>query len=720
MNRMPVRTLPLLLRPNPADPSASLDRPRADRSWVIVFVAVLVVGLLWAAVARVAWEDYYITYRASKNLAEGHGLVFTPGERVHSFTSPLGVLLPALSYVLTGRSSDDAALWVFRVMSFSALAGAACWVWQTVRSLRPAQPWPAVVAVTWLATDSKTVTFAAGGMETGVLLFFLCWAVWACLTAPRRFVVHLGLAWAGLMWSRPDSCVYIAVLSGGLLLLSRRENGVMLPRRQVLLEIVKAGALCAVLYLPWFVWAWKYYGSPVPHTILAKGLFQDNSVGGLLHYVASLPRALWEGRTSVEYIFPPYYGHLPAQLEGMRPGLFWLATAMLLLAFVPGVSRAVRFLAGFYLGGNLYLTVVVKAPAPWYVPQVAWLGMLALVLALAELAGDAATSRWRRWSVGIISTLLVSGSLLLTAVTARQCQVTMEVVEQPVRRAVGEWLKKHAASEHDTVFLEPLGYIGFYSGLKMFDFPGLCSPEMIVARKLAPSRSYPYSWGTLIPMLRPDWLAIRPFERIEIGKNDAQLLASNYDLVKVFDATETLRARRWVPIPGSPGHDAIFEIYHRKPGAPRGREGVVFLPVALKDFTAIEALIPVEDTGNGLSAHAPSRLVLPVREGVMHLTGGFGLYDGAYTQPPPNVTDGAVFTISLMLPDGSTRELLRRALDPVVRPEDRGLQLFAVPLGAAPAGTKVEFKITSGPAGNTAFDWSYWRGLTFEVRMRRE
>lgn len=51
----------------------------------------------WCAVAAVAliaagfalythhiWEDYYITYRAGKNLALGHGLVFTPGQRVHS------------------------------------------------------------------------------------------------------------------------------------------------------------------------------------------------------------------------------------------------------------------------------------------------------------------------------------------------------------------------------------------------------------------------------------------------------------------------------------------------------------------------------------------------------------------------------------------------------------------------------------------------------------
>ena len=41
------------------------------------------------------WEDFFITFRHSENLARGDGLVYQPGERVHGFTSPLGVLLPA-------------------------------------------------------------------------------------------------------------------------------------------------------------------------------------------------------------------------------------------------------------------------------------------------------------------------------------------------------------------------------------------------------------------------------------------------------------------------------------------------------------------------------------------------------------------------------------------------------------------------------------------------
>src|ERR1700750_1862664 len=93
-------------------------------SWRI-FGVVVVAALAWTIYSNQVWEDFYITYRASKNLADGHGLTFTAGERVHSFTSPLGVLLPALTYLVTGRSSDDVALWLFRFVCIAALGGAA-------------------------------------------------------------------------------------------------------------------------------------------------------------------------------------------------------------------------------------------------------------------------------------------------------------------------------------------------------------------------------------------------------------------------------------------------------------------------------------------------------------------------------------------------------------------------------------------------------------------
>ncbi len=66
---------------------------------------------------------------------------------------------------------------------------------------------------------------------------------------------------------------------------------------------------------------------------------------------------------------------------------------------------------------------------------------------------------------------------------AYQLKWQQQLIERNNREAIGLWLKENSESPKDTVFLEPLGCIGFYSNLKMLVFPGLSSPEMIAARR---------------------------------------------------------------------------------------------------------------------------------------------------------------------------------------------------------------------------------------------
>src|SRR5262249_16725265 len=85
-----------------------------------IFVLACAVPLAFAVYTQHAWEDFYITFRASRNLATGEGLVFNVGDRLQTFTSPIQALLLALSSLLTGNGSDWAALWLYRTLSIPA------------------------------------------------------------------------------------------------------------------------------------------------------------------------------------------------------------------------------------------------------------------------------------------------------------------------------------------------------------------------------------------------------------------------------------------------------------------------------------------------------------------------------------------------------------------------------------------------------------------------
>ncbi len=147
---------------------------------ISLVLGTIFVGIGFAAYTNHVWEDYYITFRSSQNLVEGNGLVFNPGERVHTFTSPLGVLLPALASLLTGRDSTVAALWLFRMMSLAALAGAAVLLVQIARRWKVPSAVAGAAGVL-LVIDGKSMDFAINGMETSFLILSILYALWSHL-----------------------------------------------------------------------------------------------------------------------------------------------------------------------------------------------------------------------------------------------------------------------------------------------------------------------------------------------------------------------------------------------------------------------------------------------------------------------------------------------------------------------------------------------------------
>ena len=545
----------------------------AIRSEVLVAGAVLLVGLMFAAYTQHAWEDYWITFRASRNLATGHGLVFTPGERLHSFTSPLGVLLPAAFSWLTGNQSDNLVLWLFRLVSLGALAAGVVLLFRVLQTLqlRRVSCW---LTVALIGLDAKIVDFSINGMETGLLVFFLALAIHGLVVTGPRQMLRIGLGWAGLMWTRPDSCVYIAILgAGALFFLSGRTTGK--SRIEWGKMLFGAGLVCAALYVSWFLWAWWYYGSPIPHTIIAKGTNRPPFLFAVLvtDLVMFPLKLLTPLASSLQFTFLPGYSdhggwHISivavSYALGLPAAFAWL---------IPGVRPQTRLFSLACFLGNFFLTAVLGYFPPWYLPTVAVFGYLTIGLFFDQVL--CLTSRlsqlgWDRgWFAHLPKILRVSavglmaGQLAVTVCVARQLQVQQSLIENGLRRPIGLWLRDHAQTPHDTVMLEPLGYIGYYSGLKMLDWPGLASKEVVEARK----RLGPYRENRVGLELKPDWLVLRPWESQGGAFIDTGTLQKFYNLVRVFDATDKVNATRWLPGRPYVQYDQNFLIFHRKSDA---------------------------------------------------------------------------------------------------------------------------------------------------------
>ncbi len=503
--------------------------------------------LLFALVSREVWEDYYITFRSSRHLAEGHGLVYQIGEYVHTFTSPLGVLLPALGYALTG--SDGGALWFLRIVSALALGGAALLVADHAR----AQGWSRGAA--WFALclgllEAKVVAFSANGMETAVLVLFAA-LTWHELTRPGGLRVRwLALGYAGLMWTRPDAFVLAGAMTGAWWLFGWRRprpegEGAWWPR------LGGAVLLGAAVYLPWILWAWQYYGSPVPQTIIAKSALTPGGLdaGRLL----AAPFRLLVDNTALDGLFAPIYSTtsgwpLPLLVAGRV--LARLAAFLWLAPFLPRTARAASL--AVLLGGIYFHQIM---PYPWYYAPWTLLGALALAGAGRAVAGR--LSRAGAVILRLLAVITAAGVLLVTAAQTYAAQQQQQLIEDGGRRQIGLWLKAHARPA-DRVFLEPIGYIGYYSQLKILDFPGLCAPE--VSRIV---RSGPGGYARIITTLQPDWLVLRPYEvedqnLLNSGILDAYVAVGHWDQRGQVAARGFLPGRNWLMF------DAEFYLFRRR------------------------------------------------------------------------------------------------------------------------------------------------------------
>jgi hypothetical protein len=553
---------------NSSDPSSSARRAR----WLI-FAGVFAIAMAFAAFTQHAWEDYYITYRVSKNLATGHGLVYTVGQRVHAFTSPLNVLLPAALSMLTGNTSDQLVLWLFRVISSALLAGAAVLLYESARNNSLSRLATAVL-IGMFAFDAKIVDFSINGQEIAFMMFFLALALHALTVRSDWAILKLGLAGAGLMWTRPDGFIYFGALGIGFLLF---DAGRLIGQsRMGLLKVfLWAGALTTVLYLPWLLWAWHYFGSPIPHTIIAKGQLKAASaidpVKRFLHCLG-FPFGMLVGRTSVAATFLPanalLFGgwHWTVVLFGKTLaclcGLYWC---------VPRGRPQGRAASFAFMVGHFYLSCIAAYAAAWYLPACAILGIFAfahiiqhgLDLALSVPIPGSSQARHASTCVRAIAATVVLATLLLMLCSAYQLRAQQREIEEGTRKQIGFWLRDHAASVRDSVFLEPLGYIGYFSQLKMLDTPGLCAPEVVAAEKRFKSTSL----SKVIPEVHPDWLVLRPTEADRLQRAVPGLLTEAYSAVKEFDASERIASYRWLPGRAYLRYDEKFIVFKRNRAA---------------------------------------------------------------------------------------------------------------------------------------------------------
>lgn len=460
---------------------------------VLLIVVSLLLNIGWMLYTNYTEEDAFITFRVAQQVASGNGFVYNIGEPIYGSTTPLLTLLLALWI----RFITTDVVFAARLINISATAGMLFFTWQALKALNRSTIEQIGVLLA-LLTSSKLLYMNTQGMETPVALALLA-ASWYFGLKNRPNLA--GLMCGLLLWTRIDLAFWVMIF-------------VAFSAFYSLKDALRIALIAAALYLPWVVFAFLYFGSPIPFTVTAK----------------------WVAYNMFDK--SPYWGHLLIIFEYLSPfradgklSLWGTAISFLLIAWGLWTYRAAPkkgliLLVIFIEFEVARLTYTRTTYFSRYFVPILWATLILVGVGFGALWERIKNTRLDKKFFLLFSMILLilqlDTSLQFASVT-RERQIYRH--EQSLK-AMGLWLKNNA-KPNSLIMLEPLGYVGYYSGLRMFDEVGLVTPA-VVTLKRENIQAEKYAM-----IFRPDYVIIHCGDTLRIPPVSDS--GPNYSLAVRFD-----------------------------------------------------------------------------------------------------------------------------------------------------------------------------------------
>ncbi len=518
--------------------------------FVLIVFAVLIRLFYWGYTGR-TWEDALITVLHSENFVHGLGLTHAvpPGEPpLHGFTSPLSVLIPLMGDLV------HAGFGLNFLKFISALCGGiAVWLGARICLNLGLSPVLALTTAAFLAFEHQQIMWGMAGMETEVATVAYLLSIY-CMQRGTQWQKGLSLGFA--MLARPDAAIWVAIAF--TFEIWRAWKGGAWRR---LLPVVYGLAL---LYLPWLIFTFAYYGSPVPNTILAKSMGYRSvasvlSGGSLLFKIMTVKGRFF---SVLATLGPAYDGNGTGFLS------FWdhreIASLMILLVLL-GTIAAIRkrhvdalLVYAFVWAYSAYLTLCANLIFGWYTAPVVAAAIIGSFYGLDRILKPFWTQPIRERVFVVVGVLYIAAIVAILPYTIPSDKHIQEYIETGGREQVGLYLKS-VLRPGETIGSESLGYVGYYSGGLVYDFPGLCSRRVVQYLRIHPQGR---NLQSMLEALRPTYLNLRPTEfNDDAGHIRYPWIARDYELVRVFRVPDWQRQQ----ILGSKTNvDLEFDVFRAK------------------------------------------------------------------------------------------------------------------------------------------------------------
>lgn len=533
-------------------------------------IAIVATLVLIAIIARLipgarTIDDAFITFRYARNINEGLSFVYNPGVHTLGTTTPLFTLALAGVGLFTGSESYPQVAIVFSaiadaitVVLFYGIARRVIVQQADARNGVPTIGRELIAALPGLlwAISPMSVTFAVGGMETSVNILWMIAAIYVFTgERTRQNDILLGVFAALGLLTRVDAVLWIAPLFGLQLLekLTQRrkdakneivesvgtpymasvENEILDQRTGTILSLQRlplaTWIACALVLLPWAIYATAAFGNPIPNSVTAK------------RFAYVIPDGAALVRLIQTYSTPFFEFDTFGSIGAMIGSLAYLLLNLLAISYV--LRRLPRLLP-FLIYPWLYLLVFsVLNPLifRWYMAPPLPALMLGIVIGAWALFGIVKRPAVRIALVGIAGVLWSFTSINGWTLTPDHgpAQPAPKMAWHALEleyQAMGEYLRDEIGVTPETrVASGDIGAIGYFSRATIIDTVGLVTPELTRYYPVDPSAIAPDQNYAIPPALiydtQPDYLVtMEGFIRVGLARQEQ--FQTEYELIR--------------------------------------------------------------------------------------------------------------------------------------------------------------------------------------------
>jgi hypothetical protein len=438
-------------------PPSTKEDAASARGWP--FLVALVCTAVLLLYRGFAGDDTFIHLQYARNLANGHGFSFNPGQPSYGTTGPLWTLLIAGVGILIGGDFLLAA----KALGFAS-AAACVFVFHGLARTLIRRPEVALLATCAFAVDPWFLKWSASGMETPL----------AVLIAVAALRLHLrrresgGLPVSALLLGvgtlvRPEFAALFSIMLFDRVFIARRSLG----------ESLWALFLYVVPVLPWALFAVGTFGDVIAATVHAKSGF------------TSRPEIIVRTAQIVGGVYAPVLvaglaGGLSAwRAAGRKDRRRWLARH--LVAWIWPLALPAAYVVTKSYVASRYLLLI----SPYLI-----------VLGFAGIGAFAASPRAaRRIGVLVLATLVAISVAVQATLVYPRTRSTRGVDDDLI--ALAEWIRENTPREA-VVAVHEVGAVGFFSERRVLDTAGLVSSEAL-------PYVLSYRVGDLLRDMRPDY-----------------------------------------------------------------------------------------------------------------------------------------------------------------------------------------------------------------------